>query len=99
VFINPSVLAQRRHPTEAAGIRSINGDFSTSVKFINNSLITVKVYWLDYDGKRKFYKSLQAGEQYIQETYLTHPWLITDPRNNSLYLFFPDAQARIAEIR
>jgi von Hippel-Lindau disease tumor supressor len=98
-FIAVPVLAQRRHPTEAAGMRSINGDFSTSVKFINNSLITVKVYWLDYDGNRKFYKSLQAGEQYIQQTYLTHPWLITDTRNNSLYLFFPDAQARTVDIR
>jgi von Hippel-Lindau disease tumor supressor len=94
-----SVLAQRRHPAEEIGIRSVNGNLSTNIKFVNNRQETVKVQWLDYRGKRKFYKTLSPNEQYDQQTYLTHPWLITDTNNNSLYLFFPDAQPRTIEIQ
>jgi len=99
ILIPETVLAQRRHPAEEIGIRSVNGAFSTSIKFVNNRQETVKVQWLDYRGKRKFYNSLSPGEQYYQQTYLTHPWLITDTYDNSLYLFFPDAQPRTIEIQ
>jgi von Hippel-Lindau disease tumor supressor len=96
--VTTPVLAQHRHTAEDAGIRSTNGDISTSVMFVNRRPSKVKIYWLDYNGQRKFYKSLNAGEGYPQQTYLTHPWLITDIEGNSLAVFFPDAQPRTVEI-
>jgi von Hippel-Lindau disease tumor supressor len=92
-------LAQRKHTAENGGIRSVNGDVSTSVRFVNRKQIMLKIYWLNYEGQRVFYRSLNPGERYIQQTYLTHPWLITDVNDNALYVFFPDAQLRTVEIR
>jgi von Hippel-Lindau disease tumor supressor len=92
-------LAQRIHAAENVGIRSVNGDISTSVRFVNHRQIMLKIYWLNYEGKRVFYRSLKPGEQYVQQTYLTHPWLITNVNDNALYLFFPDAQLRTVEIK
>jgi von Hippel-Lindau disease tumor supressor len=92
-------LAQRIHPAEKVGIRSVNGDINTSVRFVNHRPMKLKIYWLDYEGRRVFYRSLQPSEQYVQQTYLTHPWLIADVNDNALYIFFPDAQSRTVEIR
>ena len=34
----------------------------------------------------------------MQQTYVTHPWLITDADDNAWDVYFPDAQPRIVEI-
>ncbi len=91
-------IAQNKHPAEQKGLASINGYFSTSIRFVNNSNRSVKVYWLDYKGKRQLYNKLNTNRSYKQQTYLTHPWLITDIQDNALYIFFPDAQPRTIEI-
>jgi hypothetical protein len=36
----------------------------------------VDIYWIDYSGDREFYNDLAADSSYIQETYITHPWLV-----------------------
>ena len=69
-----------------------------TIKFVNKSGKTVKVYWLDYDGDRKLYETLKDGESYEQQTYLTHPWVITDENDDAWYVYFPDAQPRTVEI-
>jgi von Hippel-Lindau disease tumor supressor len=97
-WFNP-VLAQKKHIAEEIGIHSIDGNSSTAVEFVNNSKQTVKIYWLDYGGKRKLYKYLAVGESYIQQTYLTHPWLTTDIQDNALQLIFPDSHIKTVEIK
>jgi len=99
VSTSSAALAQRLHPAERAATRSVTAKFSTSIRFINPGSVAVKIYWLNYEGERVFYNLLQPGEEYIQQTYLTHPWLITDVNDNALYIFFPDAQSRTVEIR
>jgi hypothetical protein len=79
-------------------VKSISGDVATTMIFVNNSGEMVKVYWIDYHGKRKFYMALKDGESYQQPTYLTHPWLITDEDGNSWDIYFPDAEPRTVEI-
>ena len=79
-------------------IQSINGIIKTSIEFINKSGQPIKVYWLDYEGKRKLYAQLKAEDSYIQQTYVTHPWLITDADDNAWDVYFPEAQPRIVEI-
>ncbi len=63
-------------------MRSIAGDIPATITFRavgENDETQFKIYWLDYDGRRKFYKHLFAGEAYTQQTYMTHPWLVTAP--------------------
>ncbi len=64
------------------GKRSIHGDVPTRVRFKvvgENDETQAKIYWIDYNGRPKFYKHLFAGQSYTQQTYMTHPWLITYP--------------------
>ncbi len=80
-------------------IRSINGDTVTSIQFVNNSSSTVKVYWLDYSGGRVLYNgSLQGNTSYVQQTYLTHPWVITNAAGFCQNIFFPVSIPGIANI-
>jgi von Hippel-Lindau disease tumor supressor len=90
--------AEKKHPAEEKGIKSVSHDVEATLKFVNKSGKTVKVYWLDYEGDRKLYQTLQDGESYDQPTYLTHPWVITDENDDAWYVYFPDAQPRSVEI-
>lgn len=90
--------AQRKHAAEEKGIRSINANEKAAMRFMNQSGRTTKVYWLDYQGNRKHYKTLRDREAYDQQTFLAHPWLITDENDNAWYVYFPDGQPRTVEI-
>jgi von Hippel-Lindau disease tumor supressor len=90
--------AEKKHPAEEKGIKSINSDVETKITFANKSGKTIKVFWLDFDGKRKFYQTLEDDESYDQDTYLTHPWVITDEDDNAWYVYYPDAQPRTVEV-
>jgi hypothetical protein len=60
-------------------IKSIVGDTPTAIRFINNSAnLIFQVLWLDYNGNRVFYATLSPGQSFIQQTFLTHPWVIAD---------------------
>lgn len=51
----------------------------TAVRFVNASTTTTfQVFWLDYNGNRVFYATLGPGQSYVQQTFLTHPWVIAD---------------------
>jgi von Hippel-Lindau disease tumor supressor len=98
--ISSNALAQKKHVAEERGIKSIKGgeDIKTSVNFVNKGQQIVKVYWLDYKGKRVLYKELSFGENIQIQTFLTHPWIITDSNDNAKDIFFPDSQPRTIEI-
>jgi hypothetical protein len=79
---------------------SIKGDQSVSLRFINQKNQRVKIFWLDYQGQAKFYRTLEPGEEYIQQTYMTHPWWITDENNRPLgMLLLPDKKIDVAVIK
>jgi competence protein ComGC len=91
--------AQKKHAVEEKGIKSINSDVETRIKFVNKSKQTIKVYWLDKEGKRKLYATLVDGKSFDgTPTFLTHPWLITDANDDAWHVYFPDAQPRTIEI-
>ena len=62
----------------------------------NRSKITIKTYWIDWDGKRVARRTLKPGEQgTIKVTYREHYWLVTDENETGLGLYCPgkkDAQ-------
>jgi hypothetical protein len=65
-----------------ARLRSTSSLFSTNVQFINRKPFRVKVYWIDFAGKRQHYFDLEPNEVRWQQTYTTHPWVITDSGDN-----------------
>lgn len=101
VCLGSAVLVQAatQHAAEEAGLKSVENELAATIVFTNSSPKTVKVFWLDFDGKRKLYRTLSAGESYEQPTYLMHPWLITDDADNAWWLYFADAQPRTIAIK
>jgi len=71
-----------------------NGKVKTRITFVNHSKQPVRAYWLDYNGERVFYKELKPSESYSLDTFVTHPWLITDLHDNAWDVYMPTVQPR-----
>src|SRR5262245_54666580 len=88
------VFGEAPHPAEVAGLKSGDSNMPAQIAFANRSAQTIKVYWIDWSGKRVLYKTLKSGQEYLQLTFLHHPWLVTDEADNAWYLFYADGQPR-----
>lgn len=63
---------------------SDNGGASTKIAIQNKMADPVKVFWVDADGKRREYKTLAQGQEFRQNTFAGHVWLITQADNQPL---------------
>lgn len=66
------------------GLRSQKSDKPTTIEFINKSQRTVQVFWIDYKGKPVLYHTLRPGKRVGQDTYRTHPWIMTTENGKCL---------------
>ncbi|WP_254606453.1 PEPxxWA-CTERM sorting domain-containing protein [Sphingomonas bacterium] len=55
---------------------STSGTTPASINFVNHLSTAVDVYWINYSGNRVFYTTLAAMSDYVQPTFITHPWII-----------------------
>jgi membrane protease YdiL (CAAX protease family) len=95
----PSVPADKQHAAEGMGIKSLTSTVATTITFVNKTLQTIKVYWLDAEGHRKLIETVKAGDRaVVPRPYLHQPWLITDEDDNAWSIYFADAQPRTVEI-
>ena len=86
----------RKHPVEMMGVGSTSLPLvPTWIVFVNKSKELRKIYWLNFKGDRQLYSQLKPGETADQQTYLGHPWLVTDARENALGVYYPDGQKRV----
>ena len=65
-------------------LRSQNSKTPTKLTFINRSGAMRGILWLDFDGLPKDYANLNDREQVTLDTFMTHPWMITDGPGNCL---------------
>jgi hypothetical protein len=86
-------------PYREGGARSITSDRPTAIDFVNARAERVLVYWLDYFGRRVLYRVLPAGGSYRQQTYVTHPWVVTTVDGEALAVFLPADRPARATIR
>jgi uncharacterized membrane protein len=112
ITVDGSVVANLPSPLEIASVTGIKGDAcaqesslksstgaATKIKFKNSSNATIRVYWLDFNGKRIEYingnqagsntSGLAAGASFDQSTYVTHPWVITTANGDCLGVYTP----------
>lgn len=80
-------------------LRSVQGNVNTNVKFVNRTNHEVRTYWLDYSGRRVFYKAIPPNGNYTQPTFQTHPWVITDQRDSCIEIFVSNQPSAVVEIR
>ncbi len=76
------------------GLRSKRGDEPAEMAFVNKSPHTIRIYWINYDGGRQFYAEVRPGREHVQRTYRTHPWVVTDRRENCLGIYYPYRHGR-----
>ena len=57
---------------------SMQSQVPANIHFANSAFRPLKIYWLDFKGHRKLYKTLQHGQSYIQPSYAKHVWVAVD---------------------
>ena len=63
---------------------------SIYMDFVNQRGSNMNIYWLDYNTGRVSYKSnLATGQTHNQQTFVTHPWLITDNTGACVGIYRP----------
>ena len=68
-------------------VNSISSSTETSITFCNKTKKKVKVYWIDFEGRRKPYGQISAGQTREYHTFATHPWLIANSEDKAIALF------------
>ena len=79
-------------------LRSQNSNSATKLTFINRSGGMRGILWLDFDGQPKEYANLHDGEQIMLDTFMTHPWMVTDGPGNCLRIVLPQKGASVVEL-
>lgn len=69
-----------------------------TVRFVNRSDGHRSVMWIGFDGVPKEYASLNPGQEFTINTFVTHPWMFTDGPGNCLEMFMPQQGVRTFEI-
>ncbi len=68
------------------------------LRFKNDSEASRYVFWIDFEGKPRLYKSLKPGEEYSTKTYMGHQWVVTDNAGTPLGELEPIYQSEFEEI-
>ena len=91
---------------EEDSLRSMRGDEKTNIQFNvigENDETQFKLYWLDYQGHRQFYKHVFAGDTHNQQTFMTHPWVVTAPvpggGEDCIAIYMPKKAGRTVSLR
>jgi Leucine-rich repeat (LRR) protein len=69
-------------------VKSTSGPAAT-ITFNNNSSQRLKIFWLGYDGQQMYYGSVDSGRRYVQNTFQTHPWLLTTQEGKCVGVYLP----------
>jgi hypothetical protein len=80
-------------------LKSQTGNRPVTLTFKNASGDALSAYWLDYGGKRVFYRRLVGGESYAQPTYMTHPWVFVDASGKCHMVVLPDPARSTVSVR
>ena len=57
-------------------IASKEDKYSTTIKWSNCSIMTMQVYWINYNGDLCPRMKLEPGESYVESSWSTHPWYV-----------------------
>jgi hypothetical protein len=75
--------------TDEAKLRSLSSQEPTALLLVNRTSTDYSLFWLDFEGKRKPYGILHAGEKLVEHTFATHPWLVARPDGRTVGIYVP----------
>jgi hypothetical protein len=79
-------------------VKSQGSDRPAKITFVNKSGMYRSIMWLDFGGQPKDYANLQAGEEVTLDTFLTHPWMITDGPGDCIEIVMPHPGTRVVTL-
>ena len=86
--------------------RSLASVEKASLQFRNRSRSTqdsYRIYWLDFRGRRKFYRHIYPGDTFNANTFLSHPWVVTAPvrggGEDCINVYWPTRGNRVIVLR
>ena len=80
-------------------LRSIDETTMTEVIFFNQSTAPIRTYWIDHQGNRIFGSEIRPGDSYVQQTYVTHPWVVTkNGAKTCMAIYQPEASSAIVVV-
>lgn len=96
---NRTAAGQDTSCSSEPSLRSLNGNRSITLTFQNLSNEAISAYWLDYAGKRVFYRRLNRGDSYDQPTYISHPWVFVGANGRCRKIVMPNMSQKVVAIR
>lgn len=73
---------------------SIESKTPIKIAFYNRTKQLRKLYWIDFNGHLVLYATLKPFDKFNMNTFLTHPWLVTDQHDNPLDIHYPKLNQR-----
>jgi hypothetical protein len=98
VFLAPAATAQTQDCAIESSLRSSTTGTAVELSFRNAAGGRKRLYWIDYDGGRKFYTIVEPGNIYRQQTSSGHAWVVTDDTERCVSLVVAPVTATTIDI-
>ena len=79
-------------------IKSPSSFDKANITFDNQTPGDLKVYWIDFQGNRKFYSALKAHSKYDQATWVGHVWVVANAADQCIKLHSANAVQQVLVI-
>jgi hypothetical protein len=80
-------------------LNSLESRQPVKMVFQNLQGSSTNFYWLDYQGHRKLYRTIEAGRSFSIMTFVTHPWVVTDAADHCTEIVMPGPTTQTAVIQ
>jgi hypothetical protein len=77
---------------------SVVSNQETTIEFINDLNKDIRTYWINSQKERQLFSELKPGQRVVQESFVGHPWVVTDTKGNCINLFFAEDVPRTVRI-
>lgn len=84
--------------SEEAHLRSQGTTQPTTISFTDKATDTKRIYWLNFNGVRVLYGTLQTGQAISIQTYITHPWVVATSSDACEAIYMPTTAVQNIEI-
>lgn len=79
-------------------LKSLSDTVSANLVFRNTRPRDISLFWLNYEGRRIFYRTVRNGAQYALTTYISHPWVVVDEQGRCLELVLPGKSTATVDV-
>lgn len=86
-------------PAGSAPLHSRTSRHETSILFVNETGGTVELMWIDPQGGRRSYATLNAGAHTQRHTFSTHVWVVVDAQGKDIARFVATVKPGRARIQ